>query len=301
MSIKLYKNEFLKNYNLKQFVVIVLLMAVVNIAGIFLFENVSMDDWRNYALEKKEEYMEYIDADDSEEITETFVEEIMLIDYSLEHDIPYGTTGMWNHLNRMIGLFGIITIIMVYINVKVFLNEYECNTWKNLFCTETKRNKIFVSKIVFCVLRIILYLAIYLLTGVICGMTLGMGHGMVELSVVDGQVIENNLAGQIVVSYGMAILQMLFYISTAVAAIMVVKEKKLVIILPVLIMIISNTFSQWFGEKVITEILPFKYLEKMSEISAENIVKGCVVLGCYSLVLLILAGTRFKKMEVESC
>lgn len=300
MGIKLIRNEFKKNFSIKQFVIIVLVMLLMNIAGIFIYENVAYDNWRDYAIEKREEYQGYIDGDDSKEITGTFEEEIALIDYSLEHNIPYGTTGIWKHLNKMIGFFSIITVILIYINSKVFLCEYECNTWKNLFCAGVKKSRIFLSKIIYCLFRIIIYLVIYFVSGVICGMALGMEHGMVELSVIDGQIIEINLPEQIAVSYGIMIFQMLFYLAITVMAVFFIKEKKMAIILPLIILFFSNTINQWINDRGIAQIIPFKYLERISEMSPESIIKAFVVLAGYSLIFLVVACTKFRKEEIVS-
>lgn len=299
MSIKLLKNEFRKNFNLKQFIIIVLLMALMNVAGIFICENQPLNNWRNYAIEKREEYLSYIEDDDNEDITATFEEEIVLIDYSLENDIPYGTTGIWKHLSKMTGLFSVIIIIVIYMNSKIFLNEYECNTWKNLFCTQATRNRIFMGKAIYCLFQIIIYLMFYMLAGIICGVTFGTGHGIVELSVQGGQVVETNLMVYIMVSYGITLLQMIFYVSVAITTILLIKEKKLAIILPIMIMLISSMLNQWIGDNAVANFLPFKYLVSVSEVSLNSIIKATIILLGYSSIFFVISSIRLKKIEIK--
>lgn len=131
-------NEFKKIWNVKTIIILTLILAIINIIYVGAEGTNSKSDWKSVAKENRqldEEYLKEFESfeeyDQTDyELYQKTVDDITIIDYSLENDIPYGNYSAWDHILNVQNLVMLFVLILLIYGCKIVGCEYDCGTWK---------------------------------------------------------------------------------------------------------------------------------------------------------------------------
>ena len=300
------KSEFIKAWSLRTNLILLAVLILINLVCAISVEKQNYPSWKENAKKQYQEYeealAECIKEGVSEEYYRPFVEKTALIQYSLEKNIPYGVTSVFSHMLRLTEMLSLFVVIAVYLGSKIYSNEYDANTWKNLFCTGAKKRSIYLTKFIFTVCYMLIYMVVFLLLSVVIGfLYFGGGSSGTVLSYVNGQVIENNILAEIFTVYGMTLIKLLFYVLLVHACMIFTGQKMLSFLSAVIIMMTLPWTNMLLGSSPVARALPFYYLNMgFGGYSMELLLYFLVLVG-YSIVLTAVSYIRFTKKEWRYC
>lgn len=278
------------------------MLLFINFVYALSVEKQSTASWKENAKKLHKEYGEALEEcikeDLSEKMYQPFVTKTALLEYSLEKNIPYGVTSVFSHMLKMTEFLGLFVILVVYLGSKIYSNEYDSHTWKNLFCTEVKKRKIYLTKFIFTIGYLILYMAVFLLLSAVVGLIyFGGGSTGVVLTYLDGQIVENHILAEIFTIYGMWLIKCLFYVLLVHTCMLFTRQKMLSFLGAVVLMMIAPWVNMLRGNAKVAQFLPFYYLNMSFEGYGTRFFLYFLVLAGYSILLAVISYVKFVKSE----
>lgn len=302
---KLLKNEIIKNLKWKVFIISLLLTVAVNVVGILIVEKGDKENWKENALNIRQSYSESLEECLEEGVEENyytvFEEQIKLIDFSLEHNVPYGVMTAKKHVMRMTEMFRVLVIAFMFLISGVVADEYESRTWKNLLMTGVSKRKLLCTKETFCCLYAIGLLIGYFVICAICGMiAFGVNTSGVGLEVVNGTVMQINQYAEIFKVYMLFAIKLVFYTTITVTAVVFLKKGIFALLIVSILSFSNDLIASMIPVDLINKVLPFRYLA-MSEIqNTMEWIKMFLVLLGYTIVFVLLSRIKFEKSDLVS-
>lgn len=300
------KSEFVKTWSLRTNLILLAVLILINLICAISVEKQNYASWKENAKKQYKEYdealAECIKEGVNEEYCRPFVEKTILLQYSLEKNIPYGVTSVFSHMLRLTEVLSLFIVIAVYLGSKIYSNEYDENTWKNLFCTGAKKRKIYLTKFIFTICYMLIYMTVFLLLSVVIGfLYFGGGSSGTVLSYVNGQVIENNILAEIFTVYGMTLIKLLFYVLFVHACMIFTGQKMISFLSAVIIMMVVPWINMLLGSSSAAKALPFYYLNMGFDGYSMELLLYVLVLAGYSIVLTVVSYVKFTKKEWKYC
>lgn len=302
--VKMFKSEFIKVQSLRTAILLLIVFGFANAVCIIGVERQDIVSWKANAEKLYEEYDEALQECKKEgveeELYKPFVEKVALIGYSLENDIPYGVTSVFSHMIRVTELLGLLGLFAVYLGSKVYSNEYDSHTWKNLFCTGVEKRNIYLTKIFFTITYMAAYIVLFLFMSAVVGLIyFGSGDHGIMLSYVNGRIIESNRLAEIVTIYGMSFIKLLFYVFLVHTCIIFTGKKLFSFLGAVVVMMAVPWVNLYFANSMILKFLPFRYLDIRFEGYNTELLRYFLVLIGYSILFLTVSYYKFVKTEWE--
>ncbi len=300
---KLLKNEVTKNIKWKVLLIALIFILAVNIVQILIVDKGNMENWKEDAIQLKQSYTEGLEECIEEGIDEryysAFEQQIKIIDYSLEHNIPYGVMTMKKHVIRMIDLFRILVIAIVFLISGVVADEYEACTWKNLLMTGISKSKLLYTKILFCWLYALFLLLCYFIVSVICGIiAFGFQPTSIGLELVDGTVMQVNQYIEILKDYVIFAIKLVFYATVTVTAVVFLKKGIMALLIASILSFANGFISSIISVDVINDILPFRYLAITKIGNTMELIKMLCVLCIYIILFVVISRVKFEKSDI---
>lgn len=297
----LLQNEWVKFSNLKLYLLTILLTILLNLGNCLIMEHNDMSTWKDDALVMLETYKASLEestlAGVPEEYCNTFSEEISIIDYSLNNNIPYKVLTAIRHTLSMANVLPFLLIIIIFSCSKVFIKEYECNTWKNLLCTGISPNKLFNSKILYIFVHSFYLIASYFLVCVFIGLIIyGNNDNIIGLQYVNGDIVEFNQFSELLKTYGIFIAKALFCCMLTVLCVLLTKGKVSSLIIPIAFYFMASYINGFLGDNI-GRFLPFKYMSanSYSQFSdGAELLFGIFIPVIYIVLMYVAASFMFK-------
>lgn len=301
----MFINEFVKNFRVKYVVIIIILLILINIFSILLMDRSNISNWISNAKIQRQSYTEALteclEKGVEQKYYEVFEEKILLIDYSLKHNIPYGVADAAKHSIRMTELFVFFQIVLIFILGSVLVKEYESNTWKNLLMTGVNRGSLLLTKVLFCYIYCIILVLIYFVINLICGIIAFDGRLLnINIGIENGVIVENNPILELIFLYLTFLLKQLFYVSISIMLIIISKGKLISMVLPSLLVLGVNPIASSMKEFYLNKILPFKYLASSNANDLTQAFLMFAILGIYSLIFFCIGRVIFEKSDLVS-
>lgn len=299
----MFKNEFLKNFRWKASAITVIILVIINVFHISIAETNSDEDWKQYAGEMRQSYNEALEECErenmDESICDTFTEQIALIDYSIEHGIPYGAMNVWKHMVRMTEMFEVLLLLLLFVFGSVFIKEYESHTWKNLLLTGVGRNRLFFTKWIFGYIWGLMIAGVHLAVSFLCGTAaFGINARVISPELADGVVVEQNLCMQIFKLYGMFAIKTLFYSAFTTMCVVFLEGRMMAVLIPCVLALSTHFIATAISGSPFSEVLPFSYLALSDIQGIREWTKMMAAVGIYSAGMLLLAKRRFNKSDL---
>ncbi len=264
-------NEFKKVWNVKTIIILTLILAVVNVIYVGAAGVSSKSDWRSVAKENRQldedylkeyESLEEYDQTDYELYQKT-VDDITIIDYSLENDIPYGNYSAWDHILSVQNLVTLFVLILLIYGCKIVGCEYDCGTWKNVLMHYPNRNRIIITKIVYAIIQtFLLVIFIHIVSLIIGSICYGNLADISQLTVSNGNVVSESVLPEILRSMVLIFLQACFFILTGFLINMLTGKSRTALIISFALLVFSANIENLIEKVSFHKLLPFYWMNK---------------------------------------
>lgn len=304
-------NEFKKIWNVKTIIILTLILAIINIIYVGAEGTNSKSDWKSVAKENRqldEEYLkeferfEEYDQTDYELYQKT-VDDITIIDYSLENDIPYGNYSAWDHILNVQNLVMLFVLILLIYGCKIVGCEYDCGTWKNVLMHCPKRNRIIITKIVYAIIQTFLLVIFVHIIGLIIGsICYGNLADISQLTVSNGNVLSISVLPEILRSMVLIFIQACFFIFTGFFINMLTGKSRTALIISFALLVFSGNIENLVEKVSFHKLLPFYWMNKTDySLSASGEWMSFLITMIVYIIILVAADILIfnKKGEVS--
>lgn len=132
-------------------------------------------------------------------INEVCDENIAIINYCIENEIPYQQLSIAGNLEKNTLLIGLIIIILIYITYSIVNVEDECCTWKNIYILNKMDSKrIVLKKKMTQYATMLLSVFLFYAIAFIFGMIMYGDWNNIKLEYINGIVIEGNYNNELI-------------------------------------------------------------------------------------------------------
>lgn len=294
-----------KKFLTYKFILIELIsIIIINVLYGYVCQKFSYSDWRVEAREAQQMYSELYDEylnDSDEEMISICKDELNKVNYSLEHNIPYGIGDAISHMKRMNAFAILLLLLNGILSVNVFLKEYEIKTWKNLFATGESRRKIIISKFIFCIehalMSLILFIIISFITGAIF---LGFNGNIKSVDCENGIIKVSNSLINLGKDYILIFIKLVWYTSISTLLGVIFKEKKISLYIVLLIIIFEEKIDEFLKLLTIHKAIPIYYFNMGSDFVANHI--GMVLAICFTYIVsnIFIATILIDRQEIKT-
>lgn len=302
-------DEYRKTWTLKNLIIVVGLFLAINVMYFFLNSPTTTSDWRQEAQDTKsfdEEYLndtKEFDTYDSIDLVliENAKNEIQIIEYSLENNIPYGNISVWTHSKNVLITSIFVVIIMVIIGGKTISCEYECGTWKNLMSTGKSRYEKLIEKYFYTFLQVFCGVFLFALVTFIFGSIFYGSIGTTtNLQVISNEIVTVSILPTITSSLYVLFVKTIFFTFFTQSLNLITRNGKISIITGVLFIVFSSNINAYLKDYTVSKYLPFQYLVyKGSDLSSmSSYLTYTIILILYIILFLSVGSVLFNKRDI---
>lgn len=297
------RNELKKSISIIEILAMLVFLIVGNWFIYLLYEN-KETDWRVHAISEKEYYVEALkqietQGEDELGITKICVEEIAIIDYALENDIPYKKLSVFENISKNNILTNFIVIMISLMAYNIICVEFNNDTWKNVVIFNSSNyKKIFLRKKMVSHIITIGMIGVFVAVAILFGAMVYRNWSNVILYYSNGIVNEGTYNNDIINMLTGVFIRGCVYSSLAFLFAALFKEKKGGIVVLVLIIIFENTIHELTNEMSISTYLPFRNINVLLNITdykISEIIGAVSVIFVYVVLIEIGAYYALKK------
>ncbi|MEK4170325.1 ABC transporter permease [Lysinibacillus sp. FSL L8-0312] len=206
--LKLIQNEWMKLWYKKgTWAMVAMLILVILVPGAIMkyYEVKSTDEgsWQEIEQQAIQANKEMLASDDSmEEDKARYEEQIAISEYRLANDAPsQKDNSLASFMSFTSGMLTLVTLFTVITAASIVSSEFSTGTIKMLLTRPMSRAKVLTSKLLSTFLFGLFLYAVNVVVSALVGLVLfGMGTG-VELEIVNGQVVEKAIWGDLAYHY----------------------------------------------------------------------------------------------------
>lgn len=303
-------NEFKKIWNVKNILILFIILLAVNTLYYFAAGVSNEKNWRENAKEIREldeqyikefaTYEEYTELD--YELYQKTVDDITIIDYSLENNIPYGNYSVWNHIINMQNLLMLFVLVITVYGCKVLGSEYDSGTWKNVLMHFSSRNSIIINKIIYVLLQTVSLTAVVFLVNFLFGAVF-YGHvsNIAQLSVDNGQIVTMSVLPQIIRTSVIILFQSCFFVLVGYLANLLSGKSKTSLIITFVLLVFSGQIENVLEKTPCYKVLPFYWINQSDASLIMNNEWNLYIIAMlmYLVIISILNIIIFNKKEIS--
>lgn len=206
--LKLIQNEWMKLWHKKgTWAMVAMLILVILVPGAIMkyYEVKSTDEgsWQELEQQAIQANKEMLASDDlMEEDKARYEEQIAISEYRLANDAPsQKDNSLASFMSFTSGMLTLVTLFTVITAASIVSSEFSTGTIKMLLTRPMSRAKVLTSKLLSTFLFGLFLYAVNVVVSALVGLVLfGMGTG-VELEIVNGQVVEKAVWGDLAYHY----------------------------------------------------------------------------------------------------
>ncbi|WP_209093312.1 ABC transporter permease [Bacillus sp. 165] len=310
--INLTYNELLKVWKQKVFIApfIILLIPVIILGRWDVVAQQNAKDktsWKQELMEQNEKHQKELAKGEVPSLmAKQMKDEIKLNEYRLEHNLPPDVQhSLFGFMKSCTNLVTLVSLILITYASSMISKEHQWGTMNFLMVRPALRTEILLSKFA---AVIVLYI---LLCGVLALFSFGEGvliyglsmNSYPELKIVNGAIIEQSVAIDIVKSYVYQFLPVLFYATVAFTLSTILKSNGPAIIIAVVITAVSDPIAQVLSQYSWSKFLVFANTDLLMYENGVPLMEGMtlsfsvVMLLGYIGVLLLLSLLVFKRRD----
>ena len=260
------------------FVKILIVLIIVLVLGNFvinLLYNDNRYDSLKFLEEERENYIEMKntigDIEEELDINEMCDENIAIINYCIENEIPYQQLSIAGNLEKNTLLIGLIIIILIYITYCIVNVEDECCTWKNIYILNKMDSKrIVLKKKMTQYATMLLSVFLFYAIAFIFGMIMYGDWNNIKLEYINGIVIEGNYNNELINILPNFLFRSIFYTELTFCLTCIFKKSKVALIIPILVVLFEKNIGDLLKIMKIDSIFPIKYLQIVNEVTANT-------------------------------
>lgn len=209
--LKLIQNEWMKLWHKKgTWVMLVFLVLFIVGPGMMMkyqdAKNAEDTTWQETVQQQMKFYKDILAGEDlSEEDIKSFEERIAIFEYRLANNLPIQLeTTVYSFMSFASNWVMLITLFTVVLAASIVSSEFSSGTIKMLLTRPISRTKVLTSKLITVFLYGILLLIVNIGVSALTGFVLFDAAMSVELEMVDGEIVEKAVWGDLAYSYLLA-------------------------------------------------------------------------------------------------
>jgi ABC-2 type transport system permease protein len=309
--LNLIQNENMKIYRrLRTWILGLLLIVIVVAASLFSSAEPGNNDWKTAAADSIEHNQkELTNPDLPAEFKKTIKNDIVLLQYALDHNIPPAHTTLWAGIQGAASLVQIVTLFTVIIAGDMVAGEFTWGTIKLLLIRPANRSKILFSKyaatlLFAAALLVILFISAVIVNGILFGFqNLGLPHLTVNA---DGTVHEGSMLLYVLATYGYKLIELVMIVTLAFMISTVFRSSSLAIGLSIFIMFAGQIMTilllrySWGKYFLFANTDLTQYLEGRPMAEGMTMGFSIMVLLFYFVLFNILSWEIFRRRDVAA-
>ncbi|MCR5667547.1 MAG: hypothetical protein K6G05_00665 [Lachnospiraceae bacterium] len=287
----------LKKIEFYKYLLVMLVILLIGNMGISFLYN---EDKFDSIEELEEEKQIYIDAvqsvqgEDQYGVVQTCEEEISIIDYCINNDIPYKQLTIWGNIAKNRNLLGVVLIILLLAIHSVNAVEDDNNTWKNMVvANQNDFRSIFYRKIITIYSLILLLLLFFVGFIVIFGAIRYGTWSNINLYFENDKLIVGTYNFEIIELIVSFIVQGMFYGSVVFLISCIIKKSRTLFIIPIVVMLLEGVIASILERfKNVAGVLPFaklRIIENLYSYSKVDDIKAIVYILLCIVVMHVFA------------
>jgi len=245
--LNLIRNENMKLYRRPRtwimFGIVLGLYAFVMLMMHFFTNETMTDNWRDRYEQDRQHLSETLNANGASPGNEQLTQELMKIEYALEHDIPPVHATMWSGVMDSTGFIILVTIMTVVVAGDIVASEFTWGTIKMLLIRPASRAKILLSKylasFLFALLLLLALLSFSIvLNGILTGFS-GFGQPMLTVNDAGDKVEEVSLLGNVLKAYALSTVELIMFVTMSFMISSVFRSSALAIALSIVALLLG--------------------------------------------------------------
>lgn len=290
------RNEFIKVWTFKKIVILIMFIFIANMIAYGLCENTSNDNWQEEASKIKQEYVDILSQEESNEVV---ANEIRIIEYCIENNIPYEEYGFFSYLDKVTLFNNFLLIIIVMFSVGTYTIEKMSGSIKNILCTGISMRTVINYKYIYLLLQaIVIIISFYSISSIIGISFFADSFNYKSIVLSEGNIKEISLVAKVIVSILLLCIKSVFMITITEIIYIIFNGSKWGEYLSIFLILFSSLISQIIPWEQVDNLLPFKYLSYVYEGDYKSFAQTFCVLAVYMFVIKLLSNYRMKYIKI---
>lgn len=286
-------NECKKSISIVGVVAMLTFLLFGNMFIYMLYDN-NGADWRANAASEKEYYVEALkqvesQGEDELGIASTCVEQMSIIDYSLANDIPYQSVSVFENISKNSILANFVVIIISLVAYNLICVEFSNDTWKNVVIFNSGNyKKILAKKRMASYVAMFGMILMFMLVAILFGAVVYKDWSNIVLEYRNGTIIESTYNNDIVDMAAGLVVRGCFYSGLAFLLASLFKDKKIGVVVLVLLVIFESSIYELIRKFNISDFLPFNNLNvlmNVTDYTATAIVGATAIVVAYVVLM----------------
>ncbi|MDD5866349.1 MAG: hypothetical protein PUC75_01720 [Lachnospiraceae bacterium] len=290
-----------RKINLWKYIIALVVLVIVGNIGISLLYH--QDEFSHKAAmeAEKNNYQEAYDSignNDELGVARICEQEIAIINYSIQHHIPYKRLTVLGNLAMNKYLINLVVLILAICSYDLVAVENENNTWKNIIvATHNNIKQIFVRKKIVEWIVILEGLCIFLFLAIMFGVVRYSDWTNVTVTYLNGQIITGSYNQQIVSMIIKTFVKGLVYADLSFLLACRFKKSRIVLIFVIILIFFDDTIVKLLQDLSFERFFPFKHLFILENIYDYKLIDICVAITYF--ISMILAFSFFSYQAIK--
>lgn len=308
-NMKIYRRP--RNWVMAGFMVLAI-VAFAIFTNLYTNKASSSDNWKpqlEQSIVSIKQTMKDHEANISESKKKSLEDMIKVSEYRLEHNInPYEKT-LWETMKSQSGVIYLVIIFTIVVAADMIASEFTWGTIKLLLIRPASRFKILASKYVSTLLYALFLTVITFVSSFIIS---GTVHGFSDITHTDlyvgpdGNIQERSMLFVVLTSYGLALVQLLMYVTFAFMISSAFRSASMAIALSLACMFAGNTITIFFNKYEWVKYLLFANIDLNQYLTGTPVrlemtmAFSIIVLAIYFIIFHLISWFLFSKRDVAA-
>jgi ABC-2 type transport system permease protein len=314
--VSLIQNENMKIYRrIRTWIMVLLLVVIVITASLIMFfvengQEMKAGEWRAQLEEQQTGYKTQLaEPDLDKQYKESITQDLTLVEYQLDNNIPPLDASMWGPINGLTGLVFLITLFVVIVAGDSLAGEFSTGTIKLLLIRPASRLKIMLSKyfalIIFGLfLLLVLFLSCFMINGALYGFS-GWSQPFLTVSA-EGLIQEESTLFHLWETYFLGSVATVMYVTFAFMISAVFRSSAMAIGISIFAMFAGNTVTALFQKYSWSKYSIFANIDLTQHINAHpfrdemTMAFSVSILIAYFIIFNVLSWAVFTRRDVAA-
>ena len=311
--LKLIQNEWMKLWHKKGnwVMLLFLVLFIVGPGAMMKYQELKNEDdttWQETVQQQMKFYTDMIANEDlSEEEIKSFEEQIAIFEYRLANNLPIELdTTVYSFMSFASNWVTLITLFTVVLAASIVSSEFSTGTIKMLLTRPVSRTKVLTSKLLTVFLYGILLLIVNIGLSALIGSLLFDTATSIELEMVDGEIVEKAVWGDLAYSYLLSCGD--FVMSTLFAFFIgsVFRSSSLAIGLTMFLSFMGQLIVSLLSNYEIVKYIWITHTDLNQYVSGNHLVEditmpfSLTILGIYAVLFIVMSYLSFSKRDVTA-
>lgn len=288
-----------------------LVLFIVGPGAMMKYQELKNEDdttWQETVQQQMKFYTDMIANEDlSEEEIKSFEEQIAIFEYRLANNLPIELdTTVYSFMSFASNWVTLITLFTVVLAASIVSSEFSTGTIKMLLTRPVSRTKVLTSKLLTVFLYGILLLIVNIGLSALIGSLLFDTATSVELEMVDGEIVEKAVWGDLAYSYLLSCGD--FVLSTLFAFFIgsVFRSSSLAIGLTMFLSFMGQLIVSLLSNYEIVKYIWITHTDLNQYVSGNHLVEditmpfSLTILGIYAVLFIVMSYLSFSKRDVTA-